>query len=335
MDIRQLRHMMAIHRTGSFAKAAEQLGLAQSTLSKSIARLEDQLGLRLFERSGAGAVVTPMGAVVIAGAERIVEEAERLRRDVELAAAGDLGEIRIGMGPAFRPRFLPRFTEATVRRWPRLKLMIDVERRERLILDYRAGRYDVILLAHAAELEEPENVISDLMREPIVAVAAPDHPLAALSRISPDAFLAHPHAAASATSMLTAPGAVLGERPTRPDEPLIQCSDDQTVLALAKAGLATAFASRHLARPEIEAGRLVPLPLDWRLTLRLVAVTTRAAQSSPVVQGILGLARETAEILRAQEEGSHADDVAGDATGLEGVSVEPRGGDLGLQERQF
>jgi len=127
MDIRQLRHMMSIHRMGSFARAAEQLGLAQSTLSKSIARLEDQLGLRLFERSGAGAVVTPMGAVVIAGAERIVEEAERLRRDVELAAAGDLGEIRIGLGPAFRPRFLPRFTEAIVRRWPRLKLMIDVE----------------------------------------------------------------------------------------------------------------------------------------------------------------------------------------------------------------
>lgn len=62
MDIRQMRHVMAIHHAGSFARAAEELGLAQSTLSKSIARLEDQLGVTLFERSGAGATVKGLWA---------------------------------------------------------------------------------------------------------------------------------------------------------------------------------------------------------------------------------------------------------------------------------
>lgn len=291
MDVRQLRHVQAIQRAGSFARAAEDLGLAQSTLSKSIARLEDQLGLRLFERSGSGAQPTPMGMVVAVRAERIIDEAERLQRDVELAATGGLGEIRIGLGPALRPNFLPLFAEAVVRRWPRLKIVMDVERRERLIADYRSGRFDMILTSRTPELEGPDNIATEVMRDPVFALAAPDHPLAAQASITPDEFLAYPHAAASAASMLVGQGAVLEDWPTRPVDPQILCSDDQTVIALARAGLATCFMPRHIARPEIQAGRLTPLALQWRMTIRLMATTTRAAANAPVVQELLQIAR--------------------------------------------
>lgn len=299
MDVRHLRHVLAIQRAGSFARAAEDLGLAQSTLSKSVARLEDELGLKLFERSGTGAAPTPMGLVVAARAERIIGEAERLQRDVELAAAGETGDIRIGLGPALRPVFLPRFAESVVRRWPRLNILVDVERRERLLSDFRAGRYDLILTARSDELEGPDNVSSEIMREPLIPVASPAHPLARLSSIGPDEFLAHPHAAASTISLLTGFGAVMEETPTLPVEPQIQCSDDATVISLARAGLATAFMTHHVAQPEIEAGRLVPLPLRWRLTIVLVAVTTRAAASSPLVQALITQARETAAEVQA------------------------------------
>ncbi|MBL8771555.1 MAG: LysR family transcriptional regulator [Phenylobacterium sp.] len=292
-----MRHVLAIHRAGSFARAADDLGLAQSTLSKSIARLEDQLGLRLFERSGSGAEPTPMGLVVVARAGRIIDEAERLQRDVELAAAGEAGEVRIGLGPALRPAFMPPFAEALVRRWPRLKVTLDVGRRERVIEDFRAGRFDMVIAARAAELETPDLVSTEILREPVVALAAPGHPLALLRSIAPDEFLAHPHVAASAVSMLTAPGAATEVRPTLPDEPQIQCSDEQAVIAVARAGLATAFLPRHIAAAEIEAGRLVVLPLRWRMTIRLMATTTKAARSSPLIQEILRTARQVADDL--------------------------------------
>lgn len=299
MDVRHLRHVLAIQRAGSFAKAAEDLGLAQSTLSKSIARLEDELGLRLFERSGSGAMPTPMGLVVAARAERIIGEAERLQRDVELAAAGETGDIRIGLGPALRPVFLPLFTASVVRRWPRLKILIDVERRERLLADFRAGRYDMVLTARSEELDGPDNLSFEVLREPLIPLAAPDHPLAGRTSIGPDEFLAHPHAAASAVSLLTAYGAVIDEPPTLPVEPLIQCSDDAALISLARQGLATVFLTEHVARAEIESGRLVPLALRWRLTIVLVATTTRAAASSPLVQALIDQARATAAEVRA------------------------------------
>lgn len=290
MDVRHLRHVMAIHRAGSFAKAAEALGIAQSTLSKSVARLEDQLGLPLFERSGAGAVATPMGLVVAGRAQRIIGEAERLRRDVELAAAGEVGEICIGVGPALRPVFLPEFTLALTRRWPRLRTLIDVESRDRLVADFRQGRYDIIFTAYADELDAPDHVITEVLRDPVLAVAAPDHPLARLPVVSVNAFLDFPNAGSTATSMLTAVGAVLKEPPTAPQTTSFQCSDDATTIALARAGVATAFFPRNMIRAELAAGQLVPLALDWRLTLKIVAVTTRAASTSPLVAAIVSMA---------------------------------------------
>jgi DNA-binding transcriptional LysR family regulator len=72
MDVRHMRQVLAIHRHGSFVKAADEIGVAQPTLSKSISRLEDELGLRLFDRTGSGAKVTPMGALLVARAETII-----------------------------------------------------------------------------------------------------------------------------------------------------------------------------------------------------------------------------------------------------------------------
>lgn len=97
MDVRHMRQVLAIHRRGSFVKAADDVGVAQPTLSKSISRLEDELGLKLFDRSGTGAKVTPMGALIVQRAETIIAEAERLARDIELVAAGQMGEARIAV----------------------------------------------------------------------------------------------------------------------------------------------------------------------------------------------------------------------------------------------
>ena len=226
-----------------------------------------------------------------------IGESERLGRDIEMVLAGQVGELRIGLGPALRPVFLPRFAEAMAVRWPRLKVRLDVDRRERLQDDFRAGRYDILIAAYAEELPKADFVQTEVFRSPIVAVASPDHPLAQAGKVSIAEFLRYPNAGASTPSMLTAQGAV-GDVPAgvRQDS-MIECTDDATLKRLAKLGLATVFIQRHEAQVELDAGDLVILPIPWRMTLVLTATTTRAASHSPLLQQVVGLARKVGSEL--------------------------------------
>jgi len=288
MDVRHMRQVLAIHRRGSFVKAAEDVGVAQPTLSKSISRLEDELGIKLFDRTGSGAKVTPMGALLVGRAETIIAEAERLARDIELAAAGQIGEARIGVGPAMRA-FLPSFAEALAIRWPSLRLNLNVDMRDRLLADLKAGALDMVIVASAPELGD-DYVQTEIMREPVLAVAGPAHPLAGRDRITVEEFLRYPNAGAAEPSMLSAAGAQGGEG-FRQDS-VVVCNDDTTLKLLASRGLVTLFANQHMVQPELDSGELVRLPLEWRMTISFVAVMTRATSLSPIFREIVELARD-------------------------------------------
>jgi len=287
MDVRHMRQVLAIHRHGSFVKAADDIGVAQPTLSKSISRLEDELGIKLFDRSGAGAKVTPMGALLVGRAETIIAEAERLARDIELVAAGQIGEARIGVGPAMRS-FLPPFAETLATRWPSLRLHLNIDMRDRVLGDLKAGALDLVITGRTPELEG-DYVQTEIMREPVLAVASPDHPLARLDRVTVEEFLRYPNAGAMEPSMLTAPGAQGGEG-FRQDS-LVVCNDDTTLKLLASRGLVTLFANQSLVQSELASGELVRLPLEWQMTISFVAVMTRATSLSPIFREIVELAQ--------------------------------------------
>jgi len=289
MDVRHMRQVLAIHRHGSFVKAAEDVGVAQPTLSKSISRLEDELGIKLFDRTGSGAKVTPMGALMVSRAETIIAEAERLARDIELAAAGQIGEARIGLGPAMRA-FLPPFAEPLAIRWPSLRLHLNIDLRDRLLADLKAGALDMVITASAPELGG-DYVQAEIMREPVLAVAGPDHPLARLDRITVEAFRRYPNAGATGPSMLTAPGSHGAEDGLRQD-PIVLCNDDTTLKRLASRGLVTLLANQHMVQRELDTGELVRLPLEWRMTISFVAVMTRATSHSPIFREIVEIAQE-------------------------------------------
>ena len=85
-----MRQVASIARLGSFGKAAQELGISQPTLSKSIARLEDELRFKLFDRTGWRAQLTPMGEFIVERANRVILEARRFERDIDLFGLGEL-----------------------------------------------------------------------------------------------------------------------------------------------------------------------------------------------------------------------------------------------------
>ncbi len=99
MNLRQLSHLIALADEGRFVAAAERVHLSQAAFSRSIQALEENWGLRLFERGPQGAVLTPAGRTLVERARRLVFDADCLARDAALLRGGLLGELAFGAGP--------------------------------------------------------------------------------------------------------------------------------------------------------------------------------------------------------------------------------------------
>lgn len=108
MDAKQLGHFVTISETGSFNKAAAHLNISQAGLTKSIQRLEQRLGGKLFRRGAKGSELTVLGTQVLSGARLILHECERIFEMAERLEKGGAAEIKMGAGPVWTPGVLPR-----------------------------------------------------------------------------------------------------------------------------------------------------------------------------------------------------------------------------------
>ncbi len=97
MEIRDLEYLVASATTGNFGRAAESIGISTSTISRHVARVEDELGLALFERGHSGVRLTPGGRAVMLHVQRVLGELDALKCSGTVSGAGDVGEIRLGV----------------------------------------------------------------------------------------------------------------------------------------------------------------------------------------------------------------------------------------------
>lgn len=107
IDIRVLRYCEAVARHASFTKAAKELRIAQPALSMAIKKLEEELGVTLFHRLTRKVVPSPETRLLLRRAERIFEEINLVRQELQAAADLRVGEVRIGMPPMFGQHFVP------------------------------------------------------------------------------------------------------------------------------------------------------------------------------------------------------------------------------------
>jgi DNA-binding transcriptional LysR family regulator len=108
MDFERLRHFEAVARTLHFGRAAEQLNIDQSILSRSIKRLEEDLGVRLLDRSRRHVALTPAGQLFLDEARKVLEAAARAMRLARLTAAGEVEDLRVALPDSGIVSFAPR-----------------------------------------------------------------------------------------------------------------------------------------------------------------------------------------------------------------------------------
>ena len=173
MTLTELRYIVAVARERHFGRAAETCFVSQPTLSVAVKKLEDELGVTLFERGPGEVSVTPAGEQIVEQAQRVLEEASRIR---EIAAAGKdplAGPLRLGaiytIGPYLLPKLIP-----ILRRTAPAMLLIQENFTHRLAEELKSGEVDVILIA--LPFEAPGVVTRAVYDEPFLVAVPKGHP---------------------------------------------------------------------------------------------------------------------------------------------------------------
>lgn len=147
MTLSELRYLVAVADLRHFGHAAERCHITQSTLSTQLRKLEDFLGVTLFERTSRPVTVTPVGESIVARARRIIEEADQIC-DIARQGEGLLAStLRLGIIPTLSPYLLPLFLEQLHQAHPQLRIVLREDLTASLIEALSAYEVDVLLLA--------------------------------------------------------------------------------------------------------------------------------------------------------------------------------------------
>jgi molybdate transport repressor ModE-like protein len=179
VELRHLAALEAVATTGSFGRAAKELGYTQSAVSQQIAQLERIVGQRLVERPGGPRPVslTDAGRLLLRHAEAIVAQLEAAQADLAALAEGTAGPLRVGIyqsvGARILPRLLRRFEEA----WPRVEIHLREDADDAVLLRL-VERGELDLTFGDLPMEEGPFEYVELIRDPYFLLVSADSPLA-------------------------------------------------------------------------------------------------------------------------------------------------------------
>lgn len=187
MTLTELRYIVALARERHFGRAAEKCFVAQPTLSVAVKKLEDELGLILFERGQSEVTVTPAGEPIVRQAERVLAEAARVRELADTAGDPLAGPLRIGAIYTIGPYLLPKLVPLLRERAPKMPLMIQENFTHKLIEALKSGDLDVAIMA--LPVEEPGLVAQAVYEESFRVLVPAQHPWAKQKTIDADHLL--------------------------------------------------------------------------------------------------------------------------------------------------
>jgi LysR family transcriptional regulator, cyn operon transcriptional activator len=299
MELHQLRCVVAIADHGTFTQAAAALHLSQPALSHAVARLERDLGSRLFERSAAGTRLTEAGRAFLAPARRALAEADSGRAAVEEVAGVLSGELRVALvrtAVVEASRLVLEFH----RRHPGVSIVVDEPAADREVADaVRSARCDIGVIHAVGKPADLPGVAAGTQR--IVAIfpeaLAPTTPTVTLDYLSGMPVIAP----RSGTSQRIAHDAFFAGHAKKP--PVIaECSDHGVLVELVRGGLGTAICSDSLVAA-LHGDGIAVRSIDRRQLTELTVI--RRPQASPAALAFLAMLLPAPSGRRRFSAGAH------------------------------
>ena len=183
MELRHLRHFVAVAEELHFGRAAERLHVAQPAVSAQIRRLEKELGVRLLVRSSRKVGLTEAGRAFLEEARASLDHSERAARKARQAASAEAGRLRVGLVGCTARGVLARVVGPFRGRFPEASLALRGMNTAPQIEALRAGHLDVGFVRLPSDYVAGDLEVEVVWEEPLVAVLPADHPLAALRRV--------------------------------------------------------------------------------------------------------------------------------------------------------
>jgi DNA-binding transcriptional LysR family regulator len=177
LDLRSLRHLVVLARHLNYVRAAEELGITQPTLSRSIQALERHLGVRLFDRDRGGVSLTPQGRAISERAGFLLADAADLEQHSRLSAAGQAGRLRFGMTPMPARALLPALLSERLREAPLVTNEVVVRDVEALWTMLTSGEIEFFVGSEAPPSDRSPLRTELLGRFPLSLIVRAGHPL--------------------------------------------------------------------------------------------------------------------------------------------------------------
>ena len=176
MTITQLQYVLAVAEHKNFTLAAEKCFVTQPTLSMQIQKVEEELNIQIFDRTKKPIQLTDIGQKIVNQAKNIVNEADRMKDIVEQQKGFIGGEFRLGIIPTVMPTLLPMFLNTFVKKYPKVKLIIEELNTDDIILRLKNGNLDAAIAATPLNEEKLKEIV--IYYEPFVAYIPEKHRIA-------------------------------------------------------------------------------------------------------------------------------------------------------------
>jgi DNA-binding transcriptional LysR family regulator len=307
LDLRQLRHVLALAEHGSFGRAAAALHMTQPALSRSVKVLEEQIGAELFERSATGVTPTDDGRLLIQRAQALVQAADELDREVQRRRVPGSGQLVVGAGPYPGDTIVPVALARFVAAHPlvRVRALIRGDWDE-LLRRLRSRELD-FFVAETSTLESENDLdIEPLNPHPAYFVARRDHPLVRRSAVRAEHTFHYPFVALSRypprilAPMLSSRQGAEAARPGRPF-PAVELPSLAALKQILASSDAIAALTLPCVRDEVTRGTLVVLGTEpWAVSRYGLVSLKGHAPSKPAAQFRERLIDAEAELVREE-----------------------------------
>lgn len=173
MTITQLKYVLAVAEHKNFTLAAEKCFVTQPTLSMQIQKIEEELSIQIFDRTKKPIQLTDIGQKIVAQAKNIVNEADRMHDIVEQQKGFVGGEFRLGIIPTVMPTLLPLFLNTFIKKYPKVKLILEELNTDEIIIRLKNGNLDAAIASTPLLEDKIKEIV--LYFEPFVAYIPESH----------------------------------------------------------------------------------------------------------------------------------------------------------------
>jgi len=307
-DLTPIQHALALAQTRNFARAAEVVHITQPALSRSIATLERELGVKLFDRLTTGVELTSFGKLLIERGTQLIGDVALIKREIDLLGGLHTGSLAVAAGPYTSESLVGLVAARLLAKHPGLSISVETMDARDVVAGVVEARFDVGVASIIQVGKEPKLVVETLESHGIHFVCRPGHPLCGREHLTLTDVLEYPivagHMGGEIAQLARVSGA-LGQfdADTGEFQPAIQVNSMSLAREIVRQSNAVLPATFGMVDDEISMGRLVRLDVD-PLPVRVhpSQFYRRGRTPSPAALTFMTILRETdAEIARAEK----------------------------------